>query len=194
MDELRSEIDSNHKSSPINSLCQCVEEGPVFLSLQTALPLDNIIVNFDNIINAQSGLFQDIWGKHMKNSAKKNERGKLTIEDIKVAIWDPTFMECVSLLNSLCDRSILLVDVDSYFKSIKQDMKWELRRLNAGICKCDSSQTSSNTWIDDIVQLINEYWSLLTLSKAASVVITLKNKLCLTGDFKAIETLADQVH
>lgn len=197
LDDLRSEIDSNHKSSPINSLCQCVEKGPVFLSLQSALPLDGITTNFNIMRTSQSDLFQSILGKYMKNAAasvKRKEREKLTIEDIKTVIWDPTFTECVSLLNSLSDKSILLVNVDFYFKSIQQNMEWQLRILNAGIDKCDSSQTPSHTkWIDDAVQHIKDYWSLLTLSKAARVVITLKNKLGLTGDFKAIETLADQV-
>lgn len=145
----------------------------------------------------QSPLFLEIWEKHKKKAAtavQRKERSKLVIEDIKTVLWIPTFEECVYLLKSLHDRSILLEDIDKYFESIKQEMNWHLKKLNTGIRQCGNTQTpESGQWIDKAVEHINEYWSLLTLSKAAEIVIELKNKLGLTGDFKAIERLAYQV-
>lgn len=132
--------------------------------------------------------------KNAEISVRRKERDILDIKDIKTLIWDEAFRECNHLLDTLRDRSIQLAEVDSYFKSIQKDMTWELRRLNSGVLKCNyPSKTCSSPWIDDVVQHIHHYWTSLTLSKAAAVVIALKTKLCLTGDFKAIETLANQV-
>ena len=126
-------------------------------------------------------------------SVRRKERDKLNIEDIKTLIWDKTFGECTHLLDTLHDRSIQLTEVDHYFMSI-QDMKWELQSLIFGVQKCiNPSRPCSLHWIDDVIQHIRHYWTSLTLSKAAAVVIILKTKLCLTGDFRAIETLANQV-
>ncbi len=197
MDHLLSEIGRDHSPAPINTLCKCGGDQVVFMSLKSALPLDEIMVKFDIMKSTQSSLFTEIWQRHMKNAAasvKRKERVELTIKDIKTVIWEPAFSECKHLLDSLRDRSIKLREVDYYFKSIQQDMSWQLKSVYNGVNKCiNPNFTQSSLWIDDVVQHMQEYWSLLTLSKAASVVITLKEKLCLTGDFKAIETLVNQV-
>lgn len=198
LDLLRSEIDFDHRSAPINSLCQSIEGKVCFFSLLSAVPLDDITEMFAVMMSVQSTLFQDIWRKHMKNAAasvKQKKRAELTIEDIRIVIWDKTFQECNYLLDSLHDRSIKLFEVDSYFKSIQQqELVWQLKRLNAGVVKCVRLDESHNLlWIDGVVKHIHDYWSLLELSKAARVVIQLKTKLCLTGDFKAIDTLANEV-
>lgn len=131
--------------------------------------------------------------KNAEASVRRKERAKLAIEDIKTLIWDKAFGECTILLDILHDRSIQLAKVDHYFRSIQQNMSWELQTLNRGVQKCIGLSVSSVHWIDGVVQHIHHYWTSLTLSRAAAVVITLKTKLCLTGDFKAIETLANQV-
>ena len=132
--------------------------------------------------------------KNAEASVKRKERPTLGIEDIKTLIWNEAFGECNQLLNTLHDRSIELAQVDHYFKLIRQDMIGELQRLNIGVLKCiDPSISCSLHWIDDVVQHIQDYWTSLTLSKAATVVIDLKTNLCLTGDFRAIETLTNQV-
>lgn len=195
--QLRLEVGANHSNAKVNTLCHSNGDQAKFLSLQSAMPLESIRKNFSSIVSGNSGLFQVIWQKHMKNAAlsvRRKEKTKLAIPDIVTAIWEPTFLECTTLLDTLYYRSIKLVEVDHYFKSMQQNMKWELETLCTGIHLCVQSHEQNNLrWIDGVVQHIEDYWSLLTLSKAAGVVMELKNKLNLSGDFKAIETLANQV-
>ena len=164
-----------------------------FLSLKHALPLDEISDNF-SVMSSQSILFQEIWGGHMKLAATSQQ--ELTIEAIKSVLWDPTFTECNELLDTLQDRSIKLHEVDRFFRDSKhEDIAFQLRELSTSIHKCVcADRTKCNLrWIGGAVQHICDYQSLLTLSKAASVVLTLKAKLSLTGNFKAVETLAKEV-
>lgn len=198
MDQLLSEINTDHDLVCISALCHSVEDKVEFLSLKPALPLDEISDKFAVMMSTQSILFQEIWGRHMKlaaTSVKRKEQLELTIEDIKCVIWDPTFTECKKLLDTLHDRSIKLAEVECYFRNSRhEDMTWQLRELSTSVHKCACADRPNNSrWIDGVVQHICDYQSLLTLSKAATIVLTLKTKLSLTGDFKAIETLAKEV-
>lgn len=173
------------------------EDRTSFLSLQSAFPLDEITVKFDIMFRSFStSLFHEMWQDHMKKAAtavKRRERSELTIEDIKTAIWNPAFDESIHLLTSLRDKSIKLAEVDRYFSRI-EDRKMQLMQLHTGVQRACSTKVTSTEWINDAIYCMEQYWSLLNLASAAETVITLKEKLRLTGDFSLIETLANQVY
>lgn len=138
-------------------------------------------------------LVQEMW---MSTSADASHACKnLVIEDIKTKIWDPTFEKCKHLLESVHDRSIKLVDVDLYFQHF-EDRELFLQRLQKGVIKCSegSVQMKDMGWIRTAVDLMKEYWSLKGLVGAAENVLTLKNKLNLSGDFSLMETIVEEVY
>ncbi len=178
----------------------CVSEGGdiVFMSLYSALPLDEIAQKFDIMSReCANDLFSSSWKTHMKKAASSvtgQKAQELVIEDIKTKIWDPTFAECNALLNSLHDRSIKLADIDSYFSLIEDNNEMQLHRLHNGIMKCMGvTQKPNLQWIQTTVKLMEEYWSLVKLADAAKMVMTLKYKLGLSGDFNLIQTIAEEV-
>lgn len=198
LDELKDEIVADHYETPINKLWK-FEEGKVeYLSLQSAIPLDEIAQNFDILFRKVStNLVHAIWNSHMMKAASyvdSEVSEELNIMDIKTKIWEPTFEECLSLLDSLYDRSIKLVDVDRHFSKIK-DIEKELRSLHDGVMQCSGNekQRENLDWILTAVKLMEEYWSLLKLADAAKTVIALKDRLSLSGDFSLIQTIAEQV-
>ena len=198
LDKLRSDIDSEHSCISVKALCQCSEDKTEFLSLQSAYPLDDITTNFNIMMSSQSILFQSIWKKHMAGAiaaVERKERAELTIEDIKTVLWEPAFKECNYLLDALHDRSIKLSEADSYFKDIQEEMTDQIQKLNFAVHKCVNPHEDVNVlWIDDAVQHIQDYWSLLTLSDQANEVMVLRTKLKLNdGNFEAIQTIASQV-
>ena len=193
MDQLRAEITKDNSKTPIKALC--VKKSENFtLSLESAIPLDNIIIKF-GIMNF-SELFRKIWNEHMKTAATtKQEAGsELTIPDIKTEIWEPAFTECKTLLDSLRKRTIQLSTVDRYFKSVDQK-ETMIKSLYAGVEKCMSNRVHDHDthWIAIAIDLMEKYWPLCELSKEADIVLELKKDLVLTGDFTLIETLAKQV-
>ena len=196
LDQLLSDIASDWINSPINTLCLCSKDKTHFLSPKSALPLYDIDEKFEIMMSTHSILFHEIWEKHMENAAasvKQNDRAKLTIEDIKTVLWDGTFMECNNLLNSLQDRSIQLSLADLYFRPLQLDLRRQIEKLSTGVLEC-LGKPDNIQWIDSVVQHIQDYWSLSTVSEQAKDVITLKTKLSLSGVFKPIETLAKQVY
>ena len=196
--ELHSEVNSDHNMKPIKSLCEIRKNGTeiVFNSFLSALPLERIRRPFDVMSRAHSTpWFLEIWEKCMKTavSVKRREGVELTLEDIPTAIWDPAFRECNYLVDSLRDKTIKLSEVDHYFKA-QADRKLQLQRFCVGIRVSIGSETKTDLeWIDDAVRHMEDYWSLMNLSKAARVVVELKGKLALSGDFVAIEILLNEV-
>lgn len=193
-------MNSKHTMKSIKDLCEIKQNEAqiviVFNSFLSALPLESIRRPFDVMFRVHSTtLFLEIWEKHMKSAAskKRKEGVELTLEDIPTVIWEPAFRECNCLVDSLRKKTIKLSEVDHYFKTLI-DRKLQLQRFCSGIRVSIGSENKTNfEWIDDAVRHMEDYWSLLNLSKAARVVVELKEKLALSGDFKAIEILANEV-
>lgn len=196
LEQLKKDIEnlSNSGKASINTLCKRDDDNKVcFIALKAAAPLDTITDKYDIMSRMYpTALFNRRWSSHMTSAAKS--KSKLTIQSIRTDIWDPCFQECQTLLHSLRDRTIFLSKVDHYFKGV-EDMKKQLRILHTGFRRCapDQNSTEDIPRINSAIDCIEKYWSLCRLAKAAEVVIDLKEKLSLTGDFSLIETLAMQV-
>ena len=183
--------------TPIKDLCVKKAENFNFLSLESAIPLDDMKIKFDIMLRQNfSELFSKIWKDYMKTAAtaKRKSGSDLTIPDIKTEIWEPAFTECQTLLDSLRERTIQLSVVDRYFKSVDHKKRM-IQSLYVGVEKCMNNEVRDHDprWITVAVDLMDKYWSLRELVEVADVVLNLKGKLGLTGDFTLIETLAKQV-
>lgn len=191
--ELIKEIQAEYGEESIKNLCK--QHGSTFdlVPLQSASSILETAQKFDIMHRVHStDLFNNIWKDHLftiRNSY-------FVIEDIKSKIWEPTFSKCSNLLNSVCDKSIKLTDIDHYMKPLDENRAMQLKRLHSGICECvEDSRTvnSSPQLIDEAVHLMEEYLSFKDLAQAAKTVIMLKEILNLTGDFTLIEKIATKV-
>ncbi len=195
LEELKTEIRRDHKDRPIKDLCVIDKDNKVVFSLlHLALPLEDIPMKFDVMFSKyQSKLFEKIWDDHLKKARKKSE-SELTIASIKTDIWDPSFHRCRTLLDSLQDKSIKLSEVDQYFKEVK-DRERQISALYSGVEMCINWRVigDGRQWISIAIHLMDRYWSICELAKAAEVVMDLKEKLKLCGNFSLIEGIASQV-
>ena len=196
IEEIQAIMDGNIS---INTLCR--REKPqntiVFISLKAASSLDDITKKFD-ILNS-SALFNTLWNKHMTRAEIKfaKSHSQLTIQNIKTDIWDPCFQECQKMLSSLCNKTMLLSEVDHYFSSSDdiENTQTQILVLYKSVQQCapDRTDIKDHDLISDAVKCMEKYWSLCRLNKVAKVVMNLKSTLKLTGDFSLIETLATKV-
>ncbi len=194
MEELKTEIRRDHKDKPIKDLCAIDNGKVIFTLLQLALPLEDIPTKFDVMFSKyQNKLFEKIWNDHMKKARRKSE-SELTIASIKTDIWDPSFHRCRTLLDSLRDRSIKLSEVDQYFREVK-DREHQISALCSGVEMCNDGRVTGDCrqWISTAVDMMDQYWSVCQQAKAAKIVMDLKEKLKLSGDFSLIEGIASQV-
>lgn len=189
------DINSSFDEVSINTCCKIDGEEVVFLLLPSAFPLDHIRRDFDVLFRENcTSVFCTIWDNCMQTAVKRME---LTIDNIKTDIWLPTFKKCEDLLISIHDKSIKLTEMERYFDKLDdKEIESELTNLCNGVLKCVGNQhfyETDHKWISDSVNLMNQYWSLLSLVGAAGKVISLKEKLRLTGDFGLVETIASKV-
>ncbi len=191
--ELKTELRKDHKDKPIKDLCVIDNDKVIFTVLHLALPLEDIPTKFDIMFDYQSKLFEKIWNDHLKKARRKSD-STLSIESIKTDIWDPSFNRCLTLLDSLRDRSIKLSEVDQYFREVK-DREHQISSLCSGVEMCKDGRVNgdSHQWISTAVDLMDRFWSICELAKAAEIVMDLKEKLKLSGDFSLIEGIASQV-
>ena len=183
--------------TPIKDLCVKKAENFSFLSLESAISLDDMKIKFNIMLRQNfSELFRKIWNDHMKTAAtaKWKSGSELTIPDIKTEIWEPAFTECQRLLDSLRERTIQLSVVYCYFK-FEDHKKKMIQSLYAGVEKCMNNEVSDHDprWITVAADLMDKYWSLRELAEVADGVLNLKGELGLTGDFTLIEILAKLV-
>ncbi len=191
MEELKDDIRRDH---PIKDFCVTDNDKVIFTLLQSAVPLDNIPIKFDLMFSKyQNKLFEKIWDDHLKKARRKSE-SELTIASIKTDIWDPSFHRCLTLLKSLQDRSIKLSEVDQNFREVK-DREHQISALCSGVEMCNDGRETEDgrEWISIAVHLMDQYWSICEMAKAAEVVMHLKEKLKLSGDFSLIKSIANQV-
>ena len=194
LNQLREEIGtSTHGEASINTLCKTQGGKIVLVALRAATPLHEITAKYDVMARLhRSSLFVEMWNTHMRRASRA--QSKLSIQSIRTDIWDPCFHECQILLKSLCDKTILLGDVDCIFKSIKdiEELRTNLLTLQAGVkhCVSDIFGKKDVSHLRDAVNRIEKYRSLCRVAAAAKVVMDLTQKLTLTGDFTVIQDLA----
>ena len=191
--ELIKEIQAEYGEESIKNLCKGHGNTFELVPLQAASPILETARKFDIMQRKHStDLFNSVWKNHLFSI----RNSYLVIEDITSKIWEPTFSKCNDLLNSVCDKSIKLTDVDLYMKPLDENKAMQLKRLHSGLSECveDSKIVkSSPELIDEAVHLMEEYLSLKDLAQAAKTVIKLKEILTLCGDFTLIEKLATKV-
>lgn len=189
MSELKDAVEKNYDSMPISVCHDRHSDKYILLCFELAWPLEPILQKF-HYLNQKfpSLLFQNIW------ACRRSEISEaLTIADIIPKLWDPIFKECKKLIDGIYNRDIKLKDVDYYFRSIKQrSFAPSIKNLHLAIESCDINWKVDKEcdWINKAVVLIEHYFALCNQADAANIVLKLKEKLNLIGDFTVIENVA----
>lgn len=193
--DLLREIRADYSSKPISSLCTMkTPSSPIeFMCFELATPLRSILEKYNFMSNKHhSDLFQQIWKFRLQETLRA--KLPLTFHEVVTEIWDPVFLECCQLVDSVKKGNIKLKKVDYYFESLNDSgtVSHHLRNLYIAVEACRGEKASFD-WITGSVDLMEQYWALCKQAKAAKIVLDLKDKLQLTGDFKVIEDVASRV-
>ena len=124
------------------------------------------------------------------------QKKSLSISDLVNEIWNPVFQECCTLVDSIEQKCIKLKDIDKYFYGLsEQDCYKELKNLFCALEKIHNRNPSPEKckWIRRAVTHIEQYRSLCQLAEAANIILELKEKLNLSGNFGAIEVVSNKV-
>ena len=140
-----------------------------------------------------SSIFYATWSTFMKQTRKNNPN--MSIRDVEIQVWTPTFGHCQNLLDQLRSFSMTLADVDRHFKDFKEkgELVRELKALSDGVAKC-LEQRQDDDWMHTSVQRIEEYRKLRGYCNAANSFLKLRDSLNLIkGDFQTVERISEEV-
>ena len=192
--QLGDEICEDYLCKPVNSLCSIDASNVVqFFCFQAAKPLEPILVHYHLLLSVhQSVLFRQLWTSRLKEVVRL--KATLTFSDVVTDIWNPVFIKCCELLESVHERSIKLKDIDKYFYQHKGNhLNIILEDLFKAIEACYHRTGSDYRWIRPAVHHMDQYWSLCEQAEAAHTVLHLKDSLKLRGNFEVIENVASKV-
>ena len=169
----------------------------MFLCFEAATPLISIAKAFYTVAFLRGNvLFDDIWKQNMTTASRNNP--ELTIQSIVSDMWAPTVSDCTSLLDGIKHQSIQLAEIDKHFannavyRNDESLIKDHIHRLYLGL-RPDQMNLDLPSSLLSAVELIVRYISLSKCSSTALVVLDLREKLQLSGDFELIETISKKV-
>ena len=111
-------------------------------------------------------------------------------------IWNPVYIFCINLLNQFNSETILISEMCKYFDGT-ENLETILNDLVALDYACTQFQTdknNSNNLLKTCAKKIHLYFDLQRCSKAASLIIKLKNELLLASNFEIIENMKNIKH
>jgi len=192
LDELIEEVRVNHESEHIGKLCQVKGNNISYVFFKSAHEIQPIIDKFHILYNKyQNQFFLHFLKQTLKASAS------LSLATFVADVWDSVYSQCLSLVETIKHKKIKLKDVPKVFEYLrkKEDMPMQLHKLHSALEECQNRLSSPlpPQWINDSIVHMNCYLSLCKQSQAATLILELKGKLGLTGDFSLVEGVAKQV-
>ena len=191
------QLQVSFESETIKSLCVTDDSGVIrFHCFESAFPLDTIKFYYDFMVrHYQNDLFHRIWEQTSTEVAINNP--ELTIKDVVKKLWQPAFEECLRILDALKKSTMKLQEIDDRFHrySDPNDIKKHIENLFKGVGLCLDKPLPSECpiWIQNAVGQMQQYWTLARYSKAAKIVLKLRDRLNITGNFTVMEAIATKV-
>ena len=195
MNTFLDELHEDHTKMPINALYHSEHEFQwrPFMNAHTLLPIS---INFDFLFKKYpSDFFENIWSNKLKELVKS--KATLSMKEVVPSIWDPVFSECCKLLQCIENKSIKLKEVHNVTKCIgrQHNITEQLHQLHSAVelCMGRSPTTNAPPWISAAVRLVEFYLSLCKQADSAKLVLCLRDKLKLSGNFDVVEAVVSKI-
>jgi hypothetical protein len=136
-----------------------------------------------------SVIFDKMWKKYAK---KIPIQGNVPIDYIPENVWICAFEKSKKILQLFIDGTISLDKIDHTFGKFKQNyeqIKEEIRTLYMAV----SGNKVDERLVEERVKQIKEYNLLINSKEAATLVLKIRDKFQLTGDFKMLELIDKEV-
>ena len=192
MDELIGELNANHEVEQIGELCQIKDNKIVPVFFKSGHEILPIIDKFYILYSKFPNQFFLYFLKQSLNTITSPNLANFVGD-----IWDPVYSQCAVLVESIKNKDIKLKEVHKVYEYIKKknDIQFQLHGLYSALEKCQNRTPSSIAppWIIDSISHMDCYLSLCRQSDAAKLILELKSKLSLIGDFSLVEGVEKQV-
>ncbi len=156
----------------------------------------SILENFNSLFKVYENDFVKYFFKSLVRSSIKS-KVQVNLQNFVEDIWNPFFKRSCIFIESIRDRSIKLREIDEIESHCTKSDRLESQLLSLfcglEVCRGRSPSIADRSWILKPVNQIQTYVSLCEQAKAARMVLQIKEKLELTGDFDIVEHVAHKV-
>ena len=140
----------------------------------------------------KTALFAKIWNSYCKKAYKEKKAVHgdypLNLQELADLVWIPAHTEITALCNKLRTGRLTLREVDRLFHEYKGSYKQLQSEL---MSLCEPQQ--DNSWVNDCVKKVEKYHKMNRYKEGAKKMKTVVEVLCLTGNFKVLDTLLSVV-
>lgn len=150
-------------------------------------------------VDFKSQIFLNIWKQMISDALKKPKEDDecVKLDDIVNCVWKPAIDFCIQIITDLHTSEITLRTIDNQFKCLDSIEK-QLISFLAAIKQVfgdekGPSLPGNDSWLDDRIITIKQYWNFKRYSNDASVFLSLKEVLEIDGDFSVVRHLASNV-
>ena len=194
LSQLLNDVTKGYEDDEINDLCII---GNKFVRLIPFKNYDQILPILKNFELLFKKFDNDFVRYFMKSRLKDLTKIKASInlQNFVDMVWEHSFQRCCELMENIKDRNIQLREVQEIEKQcVKHDnLEHQLQVLYDGLQECHGYELSRPLWISDAVYQIKSYLSLCSQATAADMVLQIKSKLELSGNFGIVEHFAHSV-
>ena len=185
----------------MNELCSNWKDSDlIFTCCQTLEPCVMAILPKFSLLARASGneIFINTWKKHLNVALQSTltSTRSLTQEDVCTMVWMPTVEFCQCFVTELKNKTMLLSRIEEIFGGDCEvaDIETYSVSLVKALSSCFPEQVSPNTnWIKPVCKQIEHFHLSLKCTKCAKAILQVQSHLELTGDFRLIKDLANQV-
>ena len=190
MDQLIEELNENHDLIKVSELQRLESSDTFFKSGQAIQPF---LKHFDIIFMKYPNQFS----RHFIETALQKSTS-LSLPTFKSDIWEPVYTKCLSFMVSIEHKTIKLGEVHNIYKKYlvqQHDIKDQLNSLRSALEECQDRKPVSviPKWIEDAVKHMKSYLLFCKQSTAAELILELRETLRLSGNFKLVEEVAEQM-
>ena len=198
LNNLIDEIGEKHERMNINELCQITDTNVSLMFFKSCQEILPILIKFDVLFRRYPNKFV----LNFLKSAIQNSTSP-SLEKFVPMIWDPVYIKCCELRDGIKEKSIKLKEVHNIYSEYmgnkgeinKGEVKEQLHLLQSALEVCQDQTPSSlpPPWIEDAVNHMENYLSLCTQASAANLILELRDKLELSGNFNLVENVAQKI-
>ncbi len=194
--ELEKCVGNNYELCSLQELCTVHDNVSCIIPFEDYINILSILENFKLLFKVHENDFVKYFLKSLVRSLTKS-KVQVNLQNFVEDIWNPFLKKSCIFIESIRDRSIKLREIDEIESHCTKSDQLEnqLLRLFCGLEACHgrSSLIADHSWILKPVNQIQTYISLCEQAKAARMVLQIKEKLELTGDFDIVEHVAHKV-
>ena len=184
----------DYESKEINELCIIDNDAVRLIQFSHCNEILPILSSFELLFKKYNNDFVRYFLKSTLRDLTK-AKASISIQNFVDVVWNPLFQRCCKLIENIKERSIKLSEVHEIEEKCvgHGQLEHQLQVLFDGLQKCHDQELSRQLWIPDAVHQIKSYLSLCSQARAADMVLQLRSKLKLSGNFQIVEHVAHKV-